>query len=405
MKDKRNKGITLIALVVTIIVLLILAGISIAMLSGNNGILQRATDAKTNSEKQGIIEQARIDILGQQAENKGTNLTKEQLVTILNKYFEATDSTSIPDEISSEQGHDIELTTKDEKYTIMLSEIFKGRFAGENLETFGEKYEDSMIGKTIAYTSGTNNVSDWIIIGKQENAQGKNDIIITTTNISESTLRIDHNIVEWSAYETKLNNACKSYVGTTGTLGTKSATIKDVRNITMDDIKNAVGFNETIYPVILSSSTNSYSYPNSDGTEWINQNNMEYSSFELPEGYFYGGESGRYMLFRSSNQNGTPNSIVLGKPENMIYITTEGGNYWILAKSLVVESTYVYYCTGCVTGGMIFNCYDRYARSSEVTGTDEGGSYNERSIRPVVVLSSETPWDDVKDLIGNYATY
>ncbi len=133
MKDKRNKGITLIALVVTIIVLLILAGISIAMLTGNNGILQKATDAKTNSEKQGIIEQARIDVLGQQAENKGTNITKEQLVTILNKYFEATDSTSIPDEISSE--HDVELTTIVEKYKINLSEIFKGKFANENNET------------------------------------------------------------------------------------------------------------------------------------------------------------------------------------------------------------------------------------------------------------------------------
>ena len=40
---KNNKGITLIALVVTIIVLLILAGVSIAMLSGQNGILNRAT--------------------------------------------------------------------------------------------------------------------------------------------------------------------------------------------------------------------------------------------------------------------------------------------------------------------------------------------------------------------------
>ena len=39
---RRNKGITLIALVVTIIVLLILAGISIAMLTGQNGILNRA---------------------------------------------------------------------------------------------------------------------------------------------------------------------------------------------------------------------------------------------------------------------------------------------------------------------------------------------------------------------------
>ena len=34
-----NKGITLIALVITIIILLILAGVSISMLAGNNGIL------------------------------------------------------------------------------------------------------------------------------------------------------------------------------------------------------------------------------------------------------------------------------------------------------------------------------------------------------------------------------
>ena len=42
---RKNNGITLIALVVTI-VLLILAGISISMLSGENGILNRATEAK-----------------------------------------------------------------------------------------------------------------------------------------------------------------------------------------------------------------------------------------------------------------------------------------------------------------------------------------------------------------------
>ena len=46
---KRNKGITLIALVVTIIVLLILAGISINMLTGQNGILNRASEAKQNT--------------------------------------------------------------------------------------------------------------------------------------------------------------------------------------------------------------------------------------------------------------------------------------------------------------------------------------------------------------------
>ena len=44
--QKSSNGITLIALVITIIVLLILDGISISMLSGDNSILQKATDAK-----------------------------------------------------------------------------------------------------------------------------------------------------------------------------------------------------------------------------------------------------------------------------------------------------------------------------------------------------------------------
>lgn len=48
LNEKRaKKGITLIALVITIIVLLILAGVSIAMLTGKNGIITQAQNAKT----------------------------------------------------------------------------------------------------------------------------------------------------------------------------------------------------------------------------------------------------------------------------------------------------------------------------------------------------------------------
>ena len=50
-KKQKNKGITLIALVITIIVLLILAGISIATLTGENGILTRANEARTQTEE------------------------------------------------------------------------------------------------------------------------------------------------------------------------------------------------------------------------------------------------------------------------------------------------------------------------------------------------------------------
>ncbi len=57
---RRNKGITLIALVVTIIVLLILAGISTSMLTGQNGILNRAAEAKEKTETASKDEQRKL---------------------------------------------------------------------------------------------------------------------------------------------------------------------------------------------------------------------------------------------------------------------------------------------------------------------------------------------------------
>ncbi len=56
--------------------LIILAGISIGMLAGDNGILQKATDAKTLTERSGVVEQARTDVLGYQAENKSSEIKK-----------------------------------------------------------------------------------------------------------------------------------------------------------------------------------------------------------------------------------------------------------------------------------------------------------------------------------------
>ena len=59
LKNKQEKGITLIALVVTIVVLLILAGVSISLVLNNNGVISKAKDAKnqyaeaqTNDERQ-----------------------------------------------------------------------------------------------------------------------------------------------------------------------------------------------------------------------------------------------------------------------------------------------------------------------------------------------------------------
>ena len=61
---KQKKGITLIALVITIIVLLILAGISIAMLTGDNEILQRTSDSKEKMIVVGEKEQIQLMLVG-----------------------------------------------------------------------------------------------------------------------------------------------------------------------------------------------------------------------------------------------------------------------------------------------------------------------------------------------------
>ena len=71
MKRSKQKGITLIALVITIIVLLILAGVSIATLTGQNGILTQANNAKENSEISEEKEAVSLAYTGVIAEKKG----------------------------------------------------------------------------------------------------------------------------------------------------------------------------------------------------------------------------------------------------------------------------------------------------------------------------------------------
>ena len=58
---RKERGITLVALVVTIIVLIILAGISISLVLGNNGIVKKATQGRDNYQTAANEEQVMVD--------------------------------------------------------------------------------------------------------------------------------------------------------------------------------------------------------------------------------------------------------------------------------------------------------------------------------------------------------
>ena len=112
---KGTKGITLVALVVTIIILLILAGVSINLLTGQNGLINRAKDFKIQTEIASIKEQIQIDIIGKQSENNG-NISEDSLKEILEKYGTLSEEEKITDKT---------LTTK-ENYEIKVSDIWNG---------------------------------------------------------------------------------------------------------------------------------------------------------------------------------------------------------------------------------------------------------------------------------------
>ena len=138
----KERGITLIALVITIIILLILAAVTIAALSGDNGILSNAARAKQETERAEILEQIRLDIYGEMADNKGTDPTEADIERIADNYGDISGSTFDDKVLKTEKG----------SYEIKLSDIWQPEKADEGV-TIPEGLE---IGSYVSYNpSGT----------------------------------------------------------------------------------------------------------------------------------------------------------------------------------------------------------------------------------------------------------
>ena len=100
---KNQKGITLVALVITIIVLLILAGVSISLVVGNNGVLTRASSAvETNREaeaKQDVkmaVASCYTDYMAAWASNSSVTLAGYLDATKIHDYLSDSNATITP---------------------------------------------------------------------------------------------------------------------------------------------------------------------------------------------------------------------------------------------------------------------------------------------------------------------
>ena len=86
---KENKGLTLIALVITIIILLILAGVSLNMIIGENGILTKATTVEQSYNKGEVLEEINVMITEKylDAYSKASSRIGESGQLNLEKYY------------------------------------------------------------------------------------------------------------------------------------------------------------------------------------------------------------------------------------------------------------------------------------------------------------------------------
>ena len=147
-----DKGITLIALVITIIVLLILASVAINLTLSDNGIFTKAKEARDKTERATLIERIQTEILEKQLENEETNIGKSDLEEILSKYGE----------VQKDAEGNITGVKPEGKEIIPIEEILgnnkitEGSTAkpGESGYAGGE-YNDPYIPKGFTHTEGT----------------------------------------------------------------------------------------------------------------------------------------------------------------------------------------------------------------------------------------------------------
>ena len=203
-KYREKAGITLIALVITIILLLMLAGVTIASVTGENGILKKATDAKGATEKSALVEEVQTEILGIQAESKNGEINSIDLKSILEKYFD-----NVPD--AYELDLDTNLVAKEEYggYVIKISDIYIGSINDKTKYTIYEDTNKEKVpvptGYTVSSKSTENTVKNGLVISDDRG----NEYVWIPCTTNKSSDKLKYQRTEWWVEDDKDTKAIK----------------------------------------------------------------------------------------------------------------------------------------------------------------------------------------------------
>lgn len=389
-----NRGITLIALVVTIIVLLILAGISIQMLTGNSGILTQTQNAKDSTRGGDVQEYVNLAV----SENaiaeytSGTKKTRDEVIGELYRDKKITEN-----EYNKLMG--LEGEEQVNVLTIGNVTIDFSVLGSINGLTIGSVYDDSMIGKKINYSS--NGQSNWIIFGKDE----KGNVLLTTEDAIENGFTLEGGADKWLTFEEDLKVACSGY-GNDDLQGKKI----ESRSITMKDINRVTGFQEPTFKTYRFKDQANNDYANeivnyyhpdaSSDTKW-SKAEKEY----LCDAYYYRLDSDGTIkwLYEGTDWNEAECTQNL---RNMNYVLKNGSGenatYVVASRSVSVNSSYAFFFVAAVYEGYVYSFDEGLCYS----GSDDFYDYDYSvsvPVRPVVSLPSDIQVEEDSAVDCGYA--
>ena len=188
--QKSNSAITLIALIITIIILLILAGVTLNMVMGDSGIFGKANNAKNKTEVAQCEEELRMCVLELQTD-AATNGTTFNMDTIKNKFVEKvkelenTTEIEFPTEKSETRldgtykGYEFYI---DDKYAAHIGDKATGISLTTSINPSGWTQGPVTATITIKSNNGINKVEP-----DEGSKNGNNKYVITKENIAENT--------------------------------------------------------------------------------------------------------------------------------------------------------------------------------------------------------------------------
>ena len=414
---KNKKGITLIALVVTIVVLLILAGVTISLLLDENGIIAKSKDARNANRAGAIKEEITLWKADKFAADNGAG-SHESMDDFLARLktrglISDEDIATIKDTKKLQVGKETIVFPSDAKTLVQAfkdNEIKAGDYLNYN------DYVDET--KTCTTLTNENGWADqkytatkntyWQVLGLD--STGEKLMLISQSPIKKE-MKTDDTAEDWEKSPYLILKGAYSYVNGKTILnnisGVYSTELGEAKSITAEEINRLIG--------VTVDYTNKKVYANSNPDVNIDKykvlgNQYTYKASDYtPESYINNktnATAGKQTDPATAYSYQWGNLTIDGTLKNMLFSgTTSDANYaksyWLASSGVLAASSYAGFGPGRVGGGRVRSGGDLFYSG--------GGWYAYGlAVRPVVYLNSEITVEDLHVIDGqedNWSTY